>query len=83
MFIQAIHDLCTPRILPEISFLQYEGKHIIRVQIFKGSTPPYHLKSRNVEDGIFIRVGSTNRQASIKMINELSRHKTAFSTLVN
>ena len=74
-----IHDLCTPTILPEISFLKIEDKHIARVQIYKGSTPPYYLKSRNVEDGTFIRVGSTNRQASIEMINELRRQQNNIS----
>ena len=70
-----IHDLCEPVILPEISFLRYEGKHVIRTQVFKGSAPPYHLKNRSIEDGTFIRVGSTNRLASPEMIAELERRK--------
>jgi len=70
-----IHDLCEPTILPEISFMQYEGKHIMRTQVFKGSVPPYHLKNKNDTDGTFIRVGSTNRLASAEMIAELKRQK--------
>src|ERR1035437_5461016 len=37
-----IHDACEPVILPEISFLTYETKHIIKILIYKGSNPPYH-----------------------------------------
>ena len=70
-----IHDLCEPVILPEISFLQHEGKHVIRTQVFKGSAPPYHLKNRCIEESTFIRVGSTNRLASPEMIAELERQK--------
>jgi predicted HTH transcriptional regulator len=44
-----IHDLCEPVILPEITFLQYEGKHIIRAQVFKGSAPPYHWKNKTID----------------------------------
>lgn len=55
-----VHDLCEPIILPEISFLQHEGKHIIRTQVFKGSAPPYYLKNKSILEGTFIRVGIPN-----------------------
>lgn len=74
-----VHDLCEPVILPEISFLQHEGKHIIHTQVFKGSAPPYHLKNKTIEEGTFIRVGSTNRLASSEMIAELERRKQNIS----
>jgi len=74
-----IHDLCEPVILPEITFLQYEGKHIIRTQVYKGSAPPYHLKNKSVSEGTFIRVGSTNRLASADMIAELERNRQNIS----
>ena len=74
-----IHDQCAPVILPEISFLSHEEKHIIKTQIHKGSAPPYHLKSKGVKNGTFIRVGSTNRQASPEMIAEMERQKQNIS----
>jgi len=70
-----IHDNCNPLILPEISFLIYEGKHIIRTQIYRGSNPPYHLKNKSIENGTYVRVGSSNRQASPEIIAELERKK--------
>jgi ATP-dependent DNA helicase RecG len=48
-----IHDQCHPIILPEITFLNLEGKHIIKVQIFKGSNPPYFIKKKGFEEGIY------------------------------
>ena len=74
-----IHDSCEPVILPEISFLRHDQKHIIKVQIYKGSNPPYHLKNKNVSENTFIRVGSTNRQATSDIIDELERQKRNIS----
>jgi len=77
--VNLIHDLSDPIILPEISFLQNDGKHIIRVQVHKGSTPPYHLKNKSIEEGTYIRVGSTNRLASSEIIAELERKRQNIS----
>ena len=44
-----IHDSCYPAILPDILFLNYKGKHIILVRIYKGNNPPYFIKSKGVE----------------------------------
>jgi len=70
-----IHDLCEPVILPEISFLTYEARHIIKILIYKGSNPPYHIKSKPVTESTYIRVGSSNRQATSAIIAELERQK--------
>ena len=74
-----IHDQCHPIILPEIKFLNLNGKRIIKVQIFKGSNPPYFIKKKGLEEGTFIRVGSSNRQASAEMIAELKRQQHSIS----
>jgi len=70
-----IHDSCEPVILPEISFLSHEGKHVIKVLIYKGSNTPYHLKGKTIAESTFIRIGSSNRQASSDIIAELERQK--------
>ena len=35
-----IYDRCYPIILPEVSFLTIEDKHLINVCIYRGSMPP-------------------------------------------
>jgi ATP-dependent DNA helicase RecG len=70
-----IHDQCVPVILPEILFQNHNGRYVIVIIIHKGSSPPYFLKSRGMATGTFIRVGSTNRQASSDIIEELERQK--------
>ena len=70
-----IYDRCYPSILPEISFLTIDEKHIIRVQIYRGSMPPYYLKSEGKLNGTYIRVGSNNRLADNDIILDLERKR--------
>ncbi|WP_446788371.1 AlbA family DNA-binding domain-containing protein [Macellibacteroides fermentans] len=62
-----IYDRCYPAILPEITFLTDEDKHLIKVSVYRGSTPPYYLKDKGKLQGTYIRVGSTDRLADEKV----------------
>ncbi|MCD6578955.1 putative DNA binding domain-containing protein [bacterium] len=74
-----IHDNCYPLILPEISFINYKGKHILKVEIYKGNNPPYYLKNKGKTTGTYIRVGSLSRPANKDIIEELERQKENIS----
>ncbi len=74
-----IFDRCYPSVLPEITFLTEGDKHLIRVKVYRGSMPPYHLKDKGKRDGTYIRVGSTNRLADEEIIAELERRKRNIS----
>jgi ATP-dependent DNA helicase RecG len=74
-----IHDHCYPVIIPDISFQAYADKHIIRVQIYKGSNLPYFIKSKGKSNGTYIRVGSSNRLADAEIIAELERQRRNIS----
>ena len=74
-----IFDRCYPAILPEIKFITVDEKHLIQVTVFRGSTPPYHLKEQGKLKGTYIRVGSTNRVADESIISELERRKRNIS----
>lgn len=67
----SIFDRCCPAILPEVSFQAIGDKHIVRVQIYRGSTPPYYVKREGKEHGTYIRVGSHSRRATPELITEL------------
>lgn len=70
-----IYDRCCPVIMPDITFLADENKHIIRVTVHRGNTPPYYLKDKGKQEGTYIRIGSTNRLADEAILNELERRK--------
>ena len=74
-----IYDSCYPLILPEIMFFNHNGKHIVVVQIYKGSQPPYYLREKGKLKGTYIRVGSTNRLADEDIIAELERQRLNIS----
>lgn len=74
-----IYDRCCPTILPEVSFLSVDDKHLIRIRIYRGSTPPYYLRNEGKMKGTYIRVGSNNRVADESLIFELERNKRNIS----
>jgi len=80
-----IFDSCYPTIVPDISFVNLEGKTLIKVKVYRGNQVPYYLKSEGKNKGTYIRVGSSNRLASEEMIQELERLKRniSFDSLPN
>lgn len=80
----SIHDNCSPAIMPEIFFLRHEDKHILVVKIHKGSNPPYHIKSKGIKNGTYIRVGSSNRLADDSIIAglELNRKNISYDSIL-
>ncbi len=73
--VSVIIDRCHPNILPEIYTLNIEGKLLLVIEIFRGNLLPYYLKSEGKAEGTYIRVGATNRKASVENIMELERQK--------
>jgi ATP-dependent DNA helicase RecG len=65
-----ISELIAPQILPEIEILSYKNKLLIGVQVYPSSLRPHFLKRAGVEQGTYIRVGSTNRLADASLIQE-------------
>ncbi len=75
MISNIIHDNCHPLIIPEIFFVNHDGKYVLVIKIYKGNNPPYFIKNKGKENGIYIRVGSSNRLADKDIIEELERQK--------
>ncbi|RLD77656.1 MAG: ATP-dependent DNA helicase [Bacteroidetes bacterium] len=74
-----IYDNCYPIISPDISIVNYDGKFVIKVQVYRGSNLPYYLKSKGKNKGTYIRVGSSNRLANEDIILEMERLKRNIS----
>jgi predicted HTH transcriptional regulator len=50
-----------------------EGKTLLVVEVFLSGSRPHWLKSEGPEKGVYVRLGSTNRQADRELIAELGR----------
>ena len=68
-----IYDSISP--IPNVFFqtATFEDKVIFIIRILPGATKPYYLKKLGPEDGIFVRIGSTNRKADFQVSAELRR----------
>ena len=71
--INMVYDSIYPTLAPYISIINWGGKKVLNIQVLTGTNPPYFLKSKGLENGVFIRIGSTNRKASPQIIEELKR----------
>ena len=59
----AIVNSCEPLIIPDITMHDVNGKTVIVVEIAPCLQRPYHIKSLGQEQGTFVRVAGTTRQA--------------------
>ena len=67
----AISDSCEPQIIPDIEPQTIDGKTVIVVTVEAGKNRPYYLKSKGKDNGTYIRVAGTSRQAFPEKIKEL------------
>ncbi len=67
----AVSDSIEPQIAPHISFSTVEGKSIIIVEVYPGSSRPYYLKAPGKKYGTYIRAAVTTCPADPQMIHDL------------
>ena len=67
----AVSDSCMPQIIPDIEPQTVDGKTVIVVSVEAGKNRPYYLKSKGKDNGTYIRVAGTSRQAFPEKIREL------------
>ncbi|OHW61567.1 divergent AAA domain protein [Andreesenia angusta] len=74
-----IYDNCYPTIIPEIYTSNIDGKIIMVIEVFRGNLIPYFMKKYGENEGVYIRVGATNRKASFENILDLERQSRRIS----
>ena len=70
-----VHSQCFPTLLPNIYLETLHQQTLLVVQVSRGSQLPYYLKSKGRDSGSFVRIGASNRPASLDMIHELERQR--------
>ena len=53
--------------------IAWRSTQLIVVEVFPSSNRPHHLRNLGPEDGVFVRLGSTNRKADPALLQELRR----------
>ena len=70
--VNAVSDGCVPRIPVDIGIENIDGKSVVVLEVLAGARCPYYLKSEGPEDGVYVRVGATTRQADDATRRELA-----------
>lgn len=68
-----IADGIAPRLVPNVELVAHGDLNLLLVEVFPSSQRPHHLIKQGPEQGVFVRLGSTNRQADPALIEELRR----------
>lgn len=68
-----IADSISPRLVPNIEMTTVEGKTLLLVEVFPSGMRPHFLKAEGMETGVYVRLGSSNRQADTQLVAELQR----------
>ena len=74
----AIADGIRPAMTPEIDICSHDGKSLLLVHVphWRG---PFYVKAEGAEDGVYVRLGSTNRRAGPELLAELQRALSGLS----
>jgi predicted HTH transcriptional regulator len=78
----AFADSIKPLLIPDISIITYRERSVIVICVHH-SFAPFYLASEGLEKGVYIRLGSTNRQADLDTIESIRRwaRNTAYDEL--
>jgi len=68
-----IADSISPRLVPNVEFVTVAGKTLLVVEVFLSNLRPHWINAEGADAGVYVRLGSTNRQADRELIAELRR----------
>jgi predicted HTH transcriptional regulator len=71
--VNLVSDSIRPRLVPNIEVVPWRSLNVLVVQVYPSNTRPHYLHRLGPENGVYIRVGSTNRKAESLQIEELKR----------
>lgn len=69
-----VSDRVAPTLVPDIEITPWRRTHLLIVRVHPSPTRPHFLRSLGPVEGVFVRVGSTNRRADPTLIDELRRY---------
>ncbi len=74
-----IADSISPRLVPNIEMITIDDCTLLIVEVYLSNSRPHFLRSEGAENGVYVRLGSSNRQADRELIGELRRSSQGIS----
>jgi predicted HTH transcriptional regulator len=68
-----VADSIEPRLVPNVELISFEDKTLLIVEVYPSGSRPHWLRKEGPEEGVYVRLGSTNRKADRELIAELKR----------
>lgn len=68
-----ITDSISPRLVPNIELITVDSKTLLIVDVYLSNSRPHWLNALGADQGVYVRLGSTNRQADRELVSELLR----------
>ncbi len=68
-----IADSIEPRLAPGVELVNWKGRTLLAVEVYPSALRPHWLKAQGIENGVLVRVGSTNRQTDGPLRAEMRR----------
>lgn len=68
-----IADSIEPQLVPAIDLATVAGKTVLVVEVPLSTRRPHYMKAQGIDDGVYVRLGSTTRQADATLVAELER----------
>lgn len=68
-----IADAIQPRLVPNIEMVTIDNQTLLIAEVFLSNSRPHFLNSEGPDNGVYVRLGSTNRKADRELIAELRR----------
>ena len=68
-----ISDSIAPRLAPNVQIANWKGRALLLIEVYPSAQRPHWLRAMGMENGAFVRVGSTNRQADAPLRAEMQR----------
>ncbi|QTA82154.1 Schlafen and ATP-dependent DNA helicase domains-containing protein [Desulfonema limicola] len=68
-----IADSIEPRLVPNVELTAWHDKTLLSVEVFPSGLRPHWMKNQGESSGVYVRLGSTNRQADRELVAELKR----------
>jgi ATP-dependent DNA helicase RecG len=69
-----IADSISPKLVPSMEVLPWRKTQVLAVEIYPSPNRPHHLNRSGPAEGVYFRVGSTNRRADATLIEEMRRY---------
>ncbi|MEA2034092.1 MAG: helix-turn-helix domain-containing protein [Euryarchaeota archaeon] len=74
-----IDDNIAPGLVPNVEMIAVEDKTLLGVEVYPSGSRPHWIKKEGPADGVYVRLGSTNRKADRELISELQRSVSGVS----